>query len=60
MEIEVSKKANVDKGIHSSECKTYRYGTQLCRFAECVNIVVGFFDITYATSFRAGFSTSVA
>ena len=32
MEIEVSKKANAQKGIHSSERKTYRCGTRLRRF----------------------------
>ncbi len=32
MEIEVSKKANAPKGIHSSERKTYRCGTRLRRF----------------------------
>jgi len=32
MEIEVSKKANAQKGVHSSERKTYRCGTRLRRF----------------------------
>jgi transposase-like protein len=32
MEIEVSKKTNVQKGVHSSERKTYRCGTRLRRF----------------------------
>ncbi len=32
MEIEVSKKANAKKGIHSAERKTYRCGTRLRRF----------------------------
>lgn len=32
MEVEVSKKANAPKGIHSSERKTYRCGTRLRRF----------------------------
>lgn len=32
MEIEVSKKANTQKGIHSSERKTYRCGSRLRRF----------------------------
>ena len=32
MEIEVSKKANAPKGIHSAERKTYRCGTRLRRF----------------------------
>lgn len=56
MEIEVSKKANAQKGVHSSERKTYRCGTRLRRFdtrlgTEYVNIVVVIFDIIYATSF---------
>lgn len=32
MEIEVSKKANAKKGVHSSERKTYRCGNRLRRF----------------------------
>lgn len=32
MEIEVSKKANAKKGVHSAERKTYRCGTRLRRF----------------------------
>src|SRR5574344_792029 len=32
MEIEVSKKANAQKGVHSTERKTYRCGTRLRRF----------------------------
>lgn len=32
MEIEVSKKANAHKGVHSNERKTYRCGTRLRRF----------------------------
>jgi len=32
MEIEVSKKANAQKGIHSADRKTYRCGTRLRRF----------------------------
>ena len=32
MEIEVSKKANAHKGVHSTERKTYRSGTRLRRF----------------------------
>ena len=32
MEIEVSKKANAHKGVHSTERKTYRCGTRLRRF----------------------------
>jgi transposase-like protein len=32
MEIEVSKKTNAQKGVHSTEGKTYRCGTRLRRF----------------------------